>query len=149
MTIEGERSDSRSQQASGAVSVTPAVLARDVLQSFLEQRWDKIETLIHPDADLEAGFAVPGARFDKDRLLRSSWVAFTSGAYKPEYDLIQALDDSTALVAVRLRYEIGKDLFSKREAVYVMSFKDGLLWRNRIFDSMDDALTAHQADVLE
>jgi hypothetical protein len=63
VNIDGERSYSRWQLASDAVTLTPAMLARDVLQSFLEQRSDKLEPLIHPDADLEAGFAVPHARF--------------------------------------------------------------------------------------
>ena len=149
MKGEDRRSAVPSLEPSAEAASTPSRLARAVLQSFLEQRWNELDALTHPEADIETGFAVPGARFDKEQMLRSSWVASTSGAYKPEYDLIETLDENTALVAARLRYQIGKDLFSDREAVYVMSFKDGLFWRNRIFDSIDEALAAHHAGLPE
>jgi hypothetical protein len=123
---------------------TPAALARDVIQSFLAQRWDRLETLLHPDAQLETGFSLPGARFAKKEVLDAGWVAAKSGAYKPEYQLVESLDDSTALVGVRLRYEIGKGLFSERDAAYLMRFDDGLLRETRVFESVEDAIDAHR-----
>jgi hypothetical protein len=124
---------------------TPAALAREVLQAFVERRFDVLPSLVHPEADLEAGFATPGARFDGRRVLDGAWAAASSGAYRPVYELVESLDDETALVSVTIRYEIGTDLFSEREAAYLMTFKDGLLSRNRIFDSVDEALAAHRA----
>jgi hypothetical protein len=122
---------------------TPAVLARQVLQAFLDQRFEALSGLLHPEADIEAGFAAPGARFGPKALLDGAWAAATTGAYRPEYEFVQTLDAETALVAVTIRYEIGQGLLSEREAAYLMTFKDGLLWRNRIFDSVDEALDAH------
>jgi hypothetical protein len=44
---------------------------------------------------------------------------------------------------VLIRQEVGPGLHSERRAAYLMTFKDGLLFRNRIFDSIEDALEAH------
>jgi hypothetical protein len=131
----------------GTLVETPAGLARSVLQSFLERRFEALAALIHPDADIEAGFAVPGARFGAKSLLDGAWAAATSGAYQPAYDFVQTLGPATALVSVTIRYEIGQGLLSEREAAYLMTFKDGLLWRNRIFDSVEEALDAHRTGV--
>jgi hypothetical protein len=131
---------------SSAAGTTPATLARTVLQTFLEQRWDTLPSLIHPDAEMEAGFSVPGARFDAKQMMDAAWAAATSGAYRPEYELALTLDDHTALVVARIRFQIGQDEFSERDAAYVMTFKDSLLWRTRIYDSVDEALAANAED---
>jgi hypothetical protein len=94
---------------------SPAALARAILQAFLESRFDALERLLHP-----------------------------SGAYQPEYEFAQTLDPSTALVAVSLRNEIGAGLYSERTGAYLMTFEDGLLLRNRIYDSVEEALEAHR-----
>lgn len=126
---------------------TPAERARLILQLFLDQRIDLLRSLLHPDAQLETGFATPGARFDQHGVLDAAWVAINSGAYRPEYELVESLDDSTALVGVSIRYEIGEDLFSERDAAILMSFRDGLLWRSRFFDTIDDARRAQRLRV--
>ena len=107
---------------------------------------DRVKALIHSEAELEAGFATPGARFDATGVMNAAWVAASTGAYQPEYELVESLDGETALVGVRIRYVIGEDLFSERDAAYLMRFKDGLLWRSRIFDSIDEALAAHRGE---
>ena len=134
-----------SSEAAAPAGMTPATLARNILQAFLEQRWDTLATLIHPDADLEAGFSVAGARFDVKHMMDAAWAAATSGAYLPVYELVMTIDEETAVVAVRIRFQIGRDEFSERDAAYLMTFKDSLLWRNRIYNSVDEAVTAHQA----
>ena len=124
---------------------TSAELARTILRLYLDQRLDRLRALIHPEAELEAGFATPGAQFDADGVLDAAWVAASSGAYRPEYEVVESLGDDTALVGVRIRYVIGEGLLSERDAAYLMTFRDGLLWRTRIFDSVDEALTAYRA----
>src|SRR6266511_2185915 len=147
MSIEASRSPNASSQERSAVTpASPAALACDVLQSFLEQRWERLELLLHPDADLETGFSVPGARFGKKEVLDAGWVAGTSGAYQPEYQLVESLDDRTALVAVTLRFQIARDLFSERDAAFLMMFDDGLLRETRVFDSIDEAFGVHRVN---
>jgi hypothetical protein len=123
---------------------SPERLARLVLDSFLEQEWNLLEDLLHPDADLEVGWAGPGARVDKMRALDDAWAVGGRGLYQPEYEVVQSLDADTALVAVTIRYEVGPGLHSERSAAYLMTFKDGLLLRNRIFNSVEEALEAHR-----
>jgi hypothetical protein len=120
------------------------MLARDVLHAFVEQRWDELPRLLHPDAELEAGFAAPGARFGRHEVLDAAWVAASSGAYRPEYQFVESLDERTALVAVRIRLQIGTDLCSERDAAYLMTFVDGLLMTTRVFDSTEIAVAAHR-----
>jgi hypothetical protein len=127
------------------VPESPAELARALLQLYLDQRMDLLPALIHPEADLEAGFAAPNARFDADKVLDAAWVAVSTGAYKPVYEVVESLDGETALVGATIRYEIGDGLLSEREATYLMTFRDGMLWRSRIFDSVENALAAHGA----
>ncbi len=124
---------------------TPAECARTILQLYLDQKMDRLPGLIHPEAELEAGFAAPGAQFDADGVLDAAWAAVSSGAYRPEYEVVESLDDDTALVGARIRYVIGEGLLSERAAAYLMTFRDGLLWRTRIFDSVDEALSAYRA----
>jgi hypothetical protein len=131
-----------SDQPATAAGTTPATLARNVLQSLLEQRWERLPSLIHPDAEMEAGFSTPGARFDAKQFVDAAWAASMSGAYRPEYELVVALDEHTALVVARIRFQVGKDDVSERDAAYLMTFKDSLLWRTRVFDSVDEALAA-------
>ena len=126
-------------------SARPAELARRILQLYLAKRVEVLPALIHPEADLEAGFATPHARFDAEQAVDAAWVAVSSGAYQPEYETAESLDDETALVGATIRYEVGEGLLSEREATYLMTFRDGLLWRTRIFDSVDEALAAHRA----
>ena len=134
-----------SKQPAGTDDTTPSTLARSILQTFLAQRWHTLQDLVHPDAQLETGYSVPGTRFDAQRFVDSAWAAGTSGAYKPEFELVLTLDDHTALVVAKIRFEIGKDDFTERDAAYLMTFKDSLLWRNLVFDSVDEALTAYRA----
>jgi hypothetical protein len=124
---------------------SPAELSRRILQLYLAKRVDLLPELIHPDADLEAGFAAPPTRFDAEHVLDAAWVAISTGAYRPVYEVVEALDDETALVGATIRYEIGEGLLSEREATYLMTFRDGLLSRTRIFDSVDEALAAYRA----
>jgi hypothetical protein len=124
---------------------TPAELARRILQLYLDQRVELLPALIHPEADLEAGFATPNARFGAEEALDAAWVAVSTGAYRPVYEVVETLDEHTALVGATIRYEIGEGLLSEREATYLMTFCDGLLWQTRIFDSVDEALAAHRA----
>lgn len=137
--------DNRRMTIPRDVPASPAELARTLLQLYLDQRMDLLPALIHPEADLEAGFATPNARFDAARALDAAWVAVNTGAYKPVYEVVESLDDDTALVGATIRYEIGEGLLSEREATYLMTFRDGLLSRTRIFDSVEDALAAHRA----
>jgi hypothetical protein len=146
MSAEGVPPNPSPNDRATMTGATSAALARDVIQCFLEQRWDRLETLLHPDAQLETGFSVPGARFAKKEVLDAGWVAAKSGAFQPEYQLVESLDKSTALVGVRLRFEIGKGLFSERDAAYLMRFQDGLLVETRVFESVEAALAAHQHD---
>jgi hypothetical protein len=123
---------------------TAAERARRILQLYLEGRVNLLPALIHPEADLEAGFATPNARFDADQVLDAAWVAVSSGAYRPQYEVVESLDHETALVGATIRYEIGEGLFSERDATYLMTFRDGLLLRTRIFDTVEEALAAHR-----
>jgi hypothetical protein len=116
-----------------------------VTQAYLDQRWDRLEDLIHPDARLETGFSVPGAKFGRGEVLDAGWAASSTGAFRPEYQLAESLDDRTALVAVRIRLQVGDDLFSERDAAYLMTFEEGLLRETLVFDSVDAALAAHRA----
>ena len=138
-----------SEQAADAEGTSPAALARNVLDTFLAQRWHTLQDLIHPDADVEAGFSFRGTHFDAKQVLEAAWAAGTSGTYRPEYDLIVTLDDKTALVTVRIKFQLGEDHITKRGAAYLMTFKDSLLWRNRVFNSVEEALTAHRAGQAE
>jgi hypothetical protein len=123
---------------------SPAELAGTILRLYLDQRVHELRPLLHPEADLEAGFAAPGTRLSADATIDAAWVAMSSGAYRPEYACVETLDSATALVGAKIRYEIGEGLFSERDAAMVMTFKDGLLWRTRIYDSIDEALEAHE-----
>jgi hypothetical protein len=148
MTLEADSANlSRVSPSTSADYRPPAALAREVIDCFLEQRWDRLAELLHPGAQLETGFSVPGARFGKKEVLAAAWVTATTGAFQPEYQAIESLDERTALVGVFLRYEIGTDLYSEREAAYLMTFEDGLLLDTCIHDSIDDALAAHRARV--
>jgi hypothetical protein len=126
-------------------ATSPAMLARSVLDSFLEQQWNLLEDFLHPDADLEVGWAGPGSRLDKMHALDDAWAVGGRGVYQPEYEVVRSLDANTALVSVTIRHEVGPGLHSERSAAYLMTFKDGLLLRNRIFDSVEDAVEAHRA----
>jgi hypothetical protein len=143
--MDVEARQSVDTDASAQTNGTPAALARAILQLYLEQRMERLPALIHAEAELEAGFATPGARFDADGVLDAAWVALSSGAYQPEYEVVESLGDDTALVGVTIRYVVGEGLRSEREAAYLMTFRDGLLWRTRIFDSADEALAAYRA----
>ena len=123
---------------------SPAERARRILHLYLEQQIAMLPPLIHPEAQLEAGFGAPGATFDSKSVLDAAWVAASTGAYRPTYELVESLDEDTALVGVRIRYEIGEGLFSDREAAYLMVFRDGLLWSNRVFDSIEEAIESHR-----
>jgi len=122
----------------------PAVLAREVIRSYLDQRWDELGSLLHPECELETGFSVPGARFWKKAAIDAGWAALSTGAFQPEYQALESLDEETALVAVHLRYEIGSGLYSERDAVYLMRFEDELLRQTRVYDSIEAALGAHR-----
>jgi hypothetical protein len=129
----------------GEAPASAAERARRILQLYLDERIDLLHALIHPEADLEAGFATPSARFAAENVLDAAWVAVSSGAYRPAYEVVESLDGDTALVGATIRYEIGEGLLSEREATYLMTFRDGLLWRTRIFDSVEEALAAYGA----
>ncbi len=77
-------------------------------------------------------------------MLDAAWVAATSGAFRPEYQFVESLDEQTALVAVSIRFQIGTDLYSERDATYLMTFVDGRLMTSRVFESTEVATAAHR-----
>ncbi len=54
-----------------------------------------------------------------------------------------ALDDQAAMVSGRLRFSLQSGGFGDGFRAWVLTFRDGLLYRTRAYNSEDDARTAH------
>jgi hypothetical protein len=124
--------------------VPPATdLVRQLWAAIDAQDPAAVEPLIHPQAKLEMamarGKAVEG-REAAMATLRSAW----RQVHTLRLDSVEQLDDEVVLVLGRSRYALPNGGFADSGFAWLCEWQDGMLHRQRLFASADDARAAWQ-----
>ena len=123
----------------------PDQLALRLWTAVRQRDWDRIRSLVHPDAELQAASA--GAQMlDRELALTATEVAVTADSYDPKLRTFEALDDHTALVGGETHHRHRKDWLEERHTVWLFTFEDDLLVRSRFFSSITDAIDYHRGE---
>jgi ketosteroid isomerase-like protein len=119
----------------------PPELARAVFQAIDEQDEDLLEQLIHPDAVLEMAMArgdLVQGRSAVLETLRSAWQSI----HTLRIDELHPVSDEAVIIVGRSRYPTSGGGFADSGLVWLCEYRDGMLWRQRLFTRLDDARAA-------
>jgi hypothetical protein len=118
-------------------------LVRQLWAAIDAQDATAVEPLIHPEARLEMAMArgesVEG-REAAMATLRAAW----SQVHSLRLDSVEQLDDDVVLVLGRSRYALPNGGFADSGFAWLCEWQDGMLQRQRLFSSADDARAAWQ-----
>jgi hypothetical protein len=130
--------------ARSQVAVAQALrLLEAITEAFTTRDWASLRALYHDDARISsvaAGDRILGA----DELMEIL-AGIESGSYATDDAETVALGDDAVVVwgLVRQRYET-ETRFTPN--AWVLTFRDGLVWRSRAYSSVDEARRAYEAD---
>jgi hypothetical protein len=118
------------------------VLTREVSSAFTSGDWPRLRRLYHDEAIL-----TPVAAFDELLTPDEIIEVFKRLEQDPFYELGEmstvALDEQAAMVSGRLRFRLSSGGFGDGFRAWVLTFKDGLVYRTRAYLSEDEARTAY------
>lgn len=110
--------------------------------AFSSRDWQRLRSLYHDQALLQteaAGRAFLGPDEVNGRIRAAS----ENITYGGELGRVVALDEDAALMFERVRLPREHGGWVDRENIYLMTFKDGLLFRTRIFETTEDATACY------
>ena len=112
----------------------PEQLAQRLWLSFRGHNWDLVLTLLHPEARIESSLA-PGRTLTAHETVEYWRNGIRDGLFDPKPVGFVELDDNRVLLLGPLRptTEVGD------ADAYVLTFRDGLLWRANYYASVEEA----------
>ena len=112
-------------------------------EAFAEQDWDRLARLYHPEAKLEAVMA--GDDFmSATELIDALEQAVRNPRYRPpSWSSPRDIDDHAALITGVAGRRLEHDGFTEGSRAWVMTFRDDLLYRSRVFSTPDEALRCY------
>lgn len=141
-TVDGRRSwrenaAVRHRQAAVARALT---LLDAISDTFTTRDWAALRALYHDDARIVS--VAGGNRVLSADALMEILSAVESGSYGTNDAETEALDDSAVVVSGVVRERHGSEATFTPNA-WVLTFRDGLVWRSRAYPSVDDARAAY------
>lgn len=112
-------------------------LARNVFDALEHGEYRRLIDLMHPEA-IVVPAADPDQAFDRERFvafLQKTIASKTAATYEP-------LDDTRVIVTGRIRWPVPSGGHRDSAAVWAMTFRDGLLYRQWPAASVEDAARA-------
>ena len=117
---------------------TPTELARAVFEAIDRRDRDALESLIHPEARLEMAMArgkLVEGRVAVLAALRAAW----RRVQNVWIDELHPVSDDAVIIVGRSRHPIRGGGFADSPYVWLCEYRDGMLWRQRLFGSIEDA----------
>lgn len=120
------------------------MLARRLFAAIDARDRDVVAALVHPDAELEMAMA-PGEIIRGRTAVLSVLEAAWARVHTLRIDEAETLSPTTVLLTGRSRYPMQPSGFVDAGVCWLCTYRDGMLWRQRIFDRPEDARRAFEA----
>jgi len=120
----------------------PSEVVRRLYSTFDARDLDAAMSLIHPKAEIESYAAGRTTLYGPDEV-REAFSRAAGTAYRVVFDMVEDLDDETAVAAGSVRYspEDGGGYVVGRSA-WMWTLRDGLAWRCEVFSDVAAARAA-------
>ena len=133
------RSRDHSASPSSSVSLD---LVRHVASAYNRKDWQALRALYHDDARLFTSAA--GERVVGPDELMDVFEALEKTMYSVGATSTQAIDDDAVLISGRLRYPLPSGGLADGHRSWILTFKDGLVWRSCFYHSDGEARAAYE-----
>jgi ketosteroid isomerase-like protein len=123
----------------GSELSSPSQLARRIFDAIDRHDRAELEERIHPEATLEMAMArgeLIQGRQNVLRVLEEAW----QRVHDLSIQELHPLSDDAVVVVGRSRYPTKSGGFADSACVWLCEYRNGMLWRQRIFRSLDEAL---------
>lgn len=135
----------RELEPSPVAPESPERLARTLFAAIEARDRDTVASLVHPDAELEMAMAKGQAIRGREAVLATLEAAWKR-VHSLRIDEAEELSPSTVLLAGRSRYPLEHGGFADTGVYWLCTYRDGMLWRQRVFASEDEARRAWEAE---
>jgi ketosteroid isomerase-like protein len=117
----------------------PSDIVRRLYRTFDARDLDAMVALIHPKAEIESYAAGRNVLYGRDQV-REVFSRTAETAYRVEFDIVEDLDDQTAVAVGSVRYSPldGAGYVIGRSA-WLWTMRDGLAWRCEVFPDREAA----------
>lgn len=128
-------------ESSGSRRPTALELIADVDSAFKASAWSALRRLYHDDA-LLCTVAAHERVVGPDELMEI-FEALEGTAYSIGETRTVAVDDATVLVSAQIRYPLEQGGLADSHRTWLLTFRDGLVWRTRFYRTEADARSAY------
>jgi ketosteroid isomerase-like protein len=122
-------------------------LVQAVFDAFDRSDWATLRDLYHEDARLRT-VAAHGRIVGPDELM-SVFEGLEQTAYHIGEATIEAIDDDAVVVSAHLRYPLEQSGIGYASKSWLLTFKDGLVYRTDAYGSMEKARLAYRQHGVE
>lgn len=123
-------------------------LTRAVSDAYLGADWARLRTLYHDDA-LLCTMAAHQEILPPDALIRIFRELNEHSVYEVHQHGVVSIDDSAVLVSGQIRYPLPKGGFGHGDRTWVLTYKDGLLYRSCAYRNEAQARAAYAGEGIE
>jgi ketosteroid isomerase-like protein len=125
-----------------AATATPSDLARAIFAAIDRHDEAAVMSLTHPDARLEMAMATGQLIEGREAVVEILKLAWERD-HRLQIDELVPLDDHSVIIVGRSRYPRPNGGFGDSPLVWLCEYKDGMIVRQRLFNSLADAVNAH------
>ena len=123
-------------------------LTRAVSDAYVEADWARLRSLYHDDA-LLCTIAAHQEILPPDQLIGIFRELSEHSVYEVHQQGVEAIDDSAVLVSGQIRYPLPNGGFGHGERTWVLTYKDGLLYRSCAYRNEAQARAAYAGGGIE
>jgi hypothetical protein len=119
-------------------------IVRALHEHWIDDPIDLIAPYIHPDAEMRLLVSYGELVRGRDRVARSMQEGREAATWRAEVNQVEWLDPDTALTSGYARYPLRGGGFGEGRVFWLDRFRDGMIWRVRVFRSEDEARQVYE-----
>lgn len=127
-----------------SVDTSACGLVRRLWSAFEARDWDRLRSLYHPDARLSA-VASNRTPLTREQFVEALRAAAGDELYSAAWYGCQAVGEECAIVSGSVRSRLPDGGFSVSTLYWLMTFRDGLLYRSAVCPSFAEAESTYRA----
>jgi hypothetical protein len=112
--------------------------------AFAERDWERLERLYHPEAKLQAVMAGDESLSGMELVSAFRRAVDDPGYRPPSWSSARDIDEHAALITGVAGRRLEHRGLSEGSRAWVMSFRDDLLYRSRVFATVEEALCCYE-----
>ena len=123
----------------------PLELMRLGMRFYEAGDFASLRGLVHEDAEIQMAFLRGDIAYGRDGLEQALHAAANS-VHQPRIDVWEEIDENAAIMHGQVRFPLDGRGFGDRPAAWLNVLKDGLMWRVRIYPTVEAARHAYETE---